>query len=169
MVVSVLIIPLAVQWWSVWYPGAEPGGGGYVAQRMLSAKNERHALGATLFFNFAHYGLRPWPWILIALASLVIYPNVEALRNAFPNVQDSFVQDDLPYPAMLGLLPTGVLGLVVASLVAAFMSTISTHLNWGSSYVVNDVYRRFIKPEATEKELVRIGRLSTIKVLRRGY
>lgn len=165
MVVSVLIIPLAVQWWSVWYPGAEPGGGGYVAQRMLSAKNERHALGATLFFNFAHYGLRPWPWILIALASLVIYPNVEALRNAFPNVQDSFVQDDLAYPAMLGLLPTGVLGLVVASLVAAFMSTISTHLNWGSSYVVNDVYRRFIKPEATEKELVRIGRLSTLVLM----
>lgn len=165
MVVSVFIIPLAVQWWSVWYPGAEPGGGGYVAQRMLSAKNERHALGATLFFNFAHYGLRPWPWILIALASLVIYPDIEALRTAFPNVQDSFVQDDLAYPAMLGLLPTGVLGLVIASLVAAFMSTISTHLNWGSSYVVNDVYQRFIKPRATEKELVLVGRLSTLVLM----
>jgi Na+/proline symporter len=165
MLLSVFIVPLAVQWWSVWYPGAEPGGGGYVAQRMLSAKNERHALGATFFFNLAHYGLRPWPWILVGLASLVVYPNLDALSATFPHVQDSFVQDDLAYPAMLSLLPAGVLGLVVASLVAAFMSTISTHLNWGSSYVVNDVYRRFVKPEATEKELVRVGRFSTITLM----
>lgn len=165
MLVSVFIVPLAVQWWSVWYPGAEPGGGGYVAQRMLSAKSEKHALGATFFFNLAHYGLRPWPWILVGLASLVVYPDLASLQSAFPSVKESFVQDDLAYPAMLGFLPTGVLGLVVASLVAAFMSTISTHLNWGSSYVVNDFYRRFLKPDASEKELVRVGRISTVVLM----
>lgn len=165
MLVSVFVVPLAVQWWSVWYPGAEPGGGGYVAQRMLSAKNETHAVGATFFFNIAHYALRPWPWILIALASLVVYPNLESLHAAFPQLDAGILGHDLAYPAMLALLPTGVLGLVIASLVAAFMSTISTHLNWGSSYVVNDFYRRFMKPEATEKELVRVGRVSTVVLM----
>jgi len=165
MLVSVFIVPLAVQWWSVWYPGAEPGGGGYIAQRMLSAKSERHAIGATFFFNLAHYGLRPWPWILMGLASLIVYPNLESLRVAFPHIDESFIQHDLSYPAMLAFLPGGVLGLVVASLVAAFMSTISTHLNWGSSYVVNDFYKRFLKPEAEEKELVKIGRISTVVLM----
>ena len=160
--IPLLIIPLAVQWWSVWYPGAEPGGGGYIAQRMLAAKNEQHAMGATLFFNIAHYALRPWPWIIIALCSVVVFPNLESIQSAFPNVDASMINDDLAYPAMLTFLPSGLLGLVIASLVAAFMSTISTHLNWGSSYVVNDFYQRFLKPEASEKELVMIGRLATL-------
>ncbi len=157
-----LIIPLAVQWWASYYPGAEPGGGGYVAQRMLAAKDEKNAIGATLLFNIAHYALRPWPWILIALASLVIFPDMDALRAAFPNVDANIINDDLAYPAMLTYLPAGLLGLVIASLIAAFMSTISTHLNWGSSYIVNDVYQRFYKPEASQQELVMVGRISTV-------
>jgi Na+/proline symporter len=165
LLVAVFIVPLAVQWWSVWYPGAEPGGGGYVAQRMLSARDERHATGATLFFNLAHYALRPWPWILVALASLVMYPNLEALQAAFPHLPASLVKHDLAYPAMLAFLPAGVLGLVIASLIAAFMSTISTHLNWGASYVANDVYRRFYRPNATEREVVRVGRVTTFVLM----
>jgi solute:Na+ symporter, SSS family len=165
LVLAVLIVPLAVQWWSVWYPGAEPGGGGYVAQRMLSARDERHATGATLFFNLAHYALRPWPWILIALASLLVYPDLETLAAAFPALPASMVRDDLAYPAMLAFLPAGVLGLVIASLIAAFMSTISTHLNWGASYVVHDVYRRFLRPGADERELVRLGRATTVVLM----
>ncbi len=158
---GVFLIPLAVQWWSAWYPGAEPGGGGYIAQRMLAAKDEKHATAATLFFNFAHYALRPWPWILIALASIVLFPEIADLEAAFPGLDQTFYQEDLAYPAMLTYLPAGLLGLVLASLISAFMSTISTHLNWGSSYVVNDFYKRFIKPDATEKTLVLVGRIST--------
>src|SRR5690554_18143 len=165
LLIPLLIIPLAVQWWSVWYPGAEPGGGGYIAQRMLAAKNEKHATWATLFFNFAHYALRPWPWIIIALASIVIYPNLESLQTAFPNLDPSFVKNDLSYPAMLTFLPAGLLGIVITSLIAAFMSTISTHLNWGSSYVVNDFYVRFIRKNATGKEQVAIGRTSTVLMM----
>jgi Na+/proline symporter len=157
-----LIIPIAVQWWSVWYPGAEPGGGGYIAQRMLSAKDEKNAIGATLLFNIMHYALRPWPWILIALASLVLYPQLSDIGNEFPN---AVLGHDLGYPAMLTNLPSGLLGLVVASLIAAFMSTISTHLNWGSSYISLDFYKRFVKPNASEKELVSIGRLSTVVLM----
>ncbi|UII34734.1 Na+:solute symporter [Fulvivirga ulvae] len=163
--IPLFIIPLAVQWWSVWYPGAEPGGGGYIAQRMLSAKNEQHAIGATLFFNIAHYALRPWPWIIIALASIVVFPTLESIQAAFPHLEPGIVQHDLAYPAMLTYLPHGLLGVVIASLIAAFMSTISTHLNWGSSYVVNDVYRRFINPEASDKEMVNLGRLSTVLLM----
>lgn len=163
--IPLFIIPLAVQWWSVWYPGAEPGGGGYIAQRMLSAKNEQHAIGATLFFNIAHYALRPWPWIIIALASIVVFPTLESIQVAFPHLEPGIVQHDLAYPAMLTYLPHGLLGVVIASLIAAFMSTISTHLNWGSSYVVNDVYRRFINPEASDKEMVNLGRLSTVLLM----
>ena len=165
LVVSMFIIPLAVQWWSVWYPGAEPGGGGYIAQRMLASKNEQHAVGATLFFNFAHYALRPWPWILVALASIVLFPDLDSIQRAFPNVSEQYLGDDIAYPVMLTLLSPGWLGLVVASLIAAYMSTISTHLNWGSSYVVNDFYQRFVKPDASEKELVLIGRLSTVGLM----
>ncbi len=160
--VPLLIIPLAVQWWAVWYPGAEPGGGGYIAQRMLSAKDEKNAIGATLLFNFAHYALRPWPWIIVALASLVIYPDLASIQTDFPNITDKYLGHDVAYPVMLTQLSPGWLGLVVASLIAAYMSTIGTHLNWGSSYVVNDFYKRFVKPEAEEKELVRVGRLSTV-------
>lgn len=165
LLIPLLIVPLAVQWWSVWYPGAEPGGGGYIAQRMLAAKNEKHATWATLFFNFAHYALRPWPWIIIGLASIIIYPNIESLQAAFPNLDPAFVKNDLSYPAMLTFLPAGLLGIVVTSLIAAFMSTISTHLNWGSSYVVNDFYARFVRPHATDKEQVAVGRISTVVMM----
>lgn len=164
-VISLLILPLAVQWWSVWYPGAEPGGGGYIAQRMLSAKTERHAIGATLFFNAAHYALRPWPWIVVALCSIVVFPDLASLQAAFPNVDASVIGHDLAYPAMLTYLPHGLLGLVVASLIAAFMSTISTHLNWGSSYIVNDFYTRFVNPGADDRTQVRVGRLSTVGLM----
>ncbi len=158
--VTLLILPLAVQWWSMWYPGSEPGGGGYIAQRMLAAKDEKNALGAVFFFNAAHYALRPWPWILVALCSLVVFPDLDALREAFPKAGD-VINDDLGYPAMLTFLPAGLLGLVVASLIAAYMSTISTHLNWGASYIVHDFYQRFIRPESSERELVRVGRICT--------
>lgn len=161
----VFIIPLTVQWWSVWYPGSEPGGGGYIAQRMLAAKNEKHAMGATLFFNFAHYAIRPWPWIIVALSSIIAFPTLESIRHAFPNIDPSIIRHDMAYPAMLTYLPTGVLGFVIASLIAAYMSTMSTSLNWGSSYVVNDFYKRFIKPNSTEKHLVLIGRLSTVLMM----
>lgn len=163
--IPLFIMPLAIQWWSVWYPGAEPGGGGYIVQRMLSAKDERHAVGATLFFNIAHYALRPWPWIIIALASIVVFPDLESLRTAFPNVSDKVIKDDLAFPAMLTYLPSGLLGLVIASLIAAFMSTISTHLNWGASYIVHDFYRRFINKDAEDKTLVRLGRWSTVGLM----
>ncbi|MEP2935497.1 MAG: sodium:solute symporter family protein [Gilvibacter sp.] len=160
--IILLIIPIAVQWWSVWYPGSEPGGGGYIAQRMLSAKDEKNAIGATLLYNVAHYALRPWPWILIALASLVLYPELSDIGNEFP---DAVLGHDLGYSAMLTNLPPGLLGIVIASLIAAFMSTISTHLNWGSSYVSLDFYKRFVKPEASEKELVAVGRFSTVVLM----
>tara|TARA_A100001388_G_scaffold277081_1_gene266799 strand:- start:3465 stop:5261 length:1797 start_codon:yes stop_codon:yes gene_type:complete len=159
---TLMVIPLAVQWWSAWYPGAEPGGGGYIAQRMLAAKSENHALGATLFFNIMHYALRPWPWILVALASLIIFPDLDSIRETFPNVVEDKIGHDLAYPAMLTLLPTGLLGFVLASLVSAYMSTISTHLNWGSSYVVNDFYKQLINKNASEKELVNVGRISVV-------
>jgi SSS family solute:Na+ symporter len=163
--IPLLIIPLAVQWWSVWYPGSEPGGGGYIAQRMLAAKDEKNAMGATLFFNIAHYALRPWPWIIIALCSVIVFPTLDSIQAAFPHIDASIINDDLAYPAMLTFLPAGLLGLVIASLVAAFMSTISTHLNWGSSYVVNDFYQRFVKLDASEKELVTVGRVSTLLLM----
>ena len=160
--IGLLIIPLAVQWWSAWYPGGEPGGGGYIAQRMLAAKNENHAIGATFFFNIMHYALRPWPWILVALASLVLYPDVASIQEAFPNVEESKLGNDLAYSAMLTKLPSGLLGIVLASLGAAYMSTISTHLNWGSSYVVNDFYKQQLNKDADEKELVLVGRITTV-------
>ena len=161
----ILVIPVAVQWWSVWYPGAEPGGGGYLVQRMLSAKNEKNAMGATLFFNAAHYALRPWPWIIVALASLIIYPDLSQLAEKFPHVDPNIVKNDLAYPAMLTFLPRGILGIVVASLVAAYMSTMASHLNWGSSYVVNDFYKRFLRPNASDKQQVTVGRISTVVLM----
>ena len=160
--IAVFIIPLAVQWWAVWYPGAEPGGGGYVAQRMLSAKDEKNAIWATLLFNFMHYAIRPWPWILIALASIVVFPDLDSLRVAFPN---TIVGNDLAYPAMISFLPSGLLGLLVASLIAAFMSTISTHLNWGSSYLVHDFYRRFFVKGKSETHYVFMGRVFTVLLM----
>ncbi len=165
MFMTLLVVPLAVQWWSSWYPGGEPGGGGYIAQRMLAAKNENHAIGATFFFNIMHYALRPWPWILVALASLVVYPDIASISEAFPNVAEGKLGHDLAYSAMLTKLPSGLLGIVLASLVAAYMSTISTQLNWGSSYIVFDFYKEQINPEASEKRLVAVGRISTVVLM----
>ena len=162
LVVTLLVIPLAIQWWSAWYPGAEPGGGSYVAQRMLAAKSENHALGATLFFNFCHYAVRPFPWIVVALASLIVFPDIASLREAFPNIPAHMMKDDLAYPAMFQFLPHGLFGLMITSLFAAYMSTIATHLNLGSSYMVNDFYQRFIRPDASEKKLVLMGRIWTV-------
>lgn len=163
--ITLLIIPLAVQWWSSWYPGAEPGGGGYIAQRMLAAKNENHAIGATFFFNIMHYALRPWPWIIVALASLVVFPDIASIQAAFPLVAEDKLGHDLAYSAMLTKLPSGLLGLVLASLVAAYMSTISTHLNWGASYIVNDYYKQQINKNASEKQLVAVGRIATVVLM----
>jgi Na+/proline symporter len=162
---GVFIVPVAVQWWSTWYPGAEPGGGGYVAQRMLAARNEKEAMGATLWFNVAHYALRPWPWVLVGLASLLVYPSLESIQAAFPHIDPSIVRNDLAYPAMLVFLPHGLLGLVVASLAAAYMSTISTHLNWGASYVVDDFYRRFVEGEKEDRHYVTVGRVTTVGLI----
>ena len=163
--ITLLIIPLAVQWWSAWYPGAEPGGGRYIAQRMLASKDENHAIGATFFFNIMHYALRPWPWILVALTSLVIFPDLLSIKEAFPNISDDKLGHDLAYSAMLIKLPSGLIGLVLASLIAAYMSTISTQLNWGSSYIVYDFYQKQINPNASEKKLVAGGRISTFTLM----
>ena len=166
LLVSVLVIPVAVQWWSVWYPSAEPGGGGYVAQRMLAARNERHARAAVLLFNAAYYGLRPWPWIVVALCSIMVFPDLASIARAFPELDPAIINDDLAYPAMLQrVLPPGWLGLVVASLAAAYISTISTHLNWGSSYIVHDFYVRFVKPTASEREQVFVGRVAIVVMM----
>ncbi len=161
MTLSVLVIPLTVQWWSVWYPGAEPGGGSYIAQRMLASKSERDALAGTLFFNVAHYALRSWPWIIVALASILVYPTLADIGRTFPYVDPSLIGHDMAYPAMLRFLPVGWLGLMVAGLLAAYVSTISTHLNWGTSYLVHDFYRRFMKPGRDEKHYVMVARMVT--------
>lgn len=163
--IPLLIIPIAVQWWSVWYPGAEPGGGGYIAQRMLAAKNEKNAIGATLLFNFMHYAIRPWPWIIVALASLILYPDLASIKAEFPEISDTYLKDDIAYPVMMSKLGPGWLGLVVASLIAAYMSTIGTHLNWGASYLVNDFYKRFVKPGASNRNLVIMARLTTVALM----
>ncbi len=160
--VPILLVPLAVQWWASYYPGSEPGGGGYISQRMFSAKDERNAIGATLFFNAAHYALRPWPWILIALASLVVFPELTDLRDAFPTLSADKLGQDVAYPAMLSFLPQGLLGLVAASLIAAFMSTMSTQLNLGAAYLVNDFYHRFLRPDSSGRHLVWMGRLFSV-------
>jgi Na+/proline symporter len=165
LTLSVLIVPLTIQWWSVWYPGAEPGGGSYIAQRMLAAKDEQHAMAATLWFNIAHYALRPWPWIIVALCSIVVFPDLAAIQTALPHVSDELIGNDVAYPAMLTLLPAGLLGLLVASLLSAYVSTMSTHLNWGCSYLVHDLYRRFFRPDASERHLVWLSRLMTVVLM----
>ena len=165
LTVTLLIIPLAVQWWSVWYPGAEPGGGSYVAQRMLAARSERDAFAGTLFFNVAHYALRPWPWIIVALASLLVYPELSDIREAFPHVEPGLINHDLAYPAMLRFLPAGLAGLMIAGLTAAYISTIITHLNWGTSYLVHDCYRRFLRPGASERHYVWVARLTLVGLM----
>ncbi len=145
---------VGVQWWASWYPGAEPGGGGYIAQRMMSAKNEKHSLFATLWFTIAHYCVRPWPWILVALATLVLYPDLGPTEKRLGYVY-----------AMRDFLPTGLKGMLVASFFAAYMSTISTQLNWGSSYVINDFYKRFWRKGADEKSLVKVSRITTVLMM----
>lgn len=162
LAVAVFIVPLTVQWWAVWYPGAEPGGGSYIAQRMLASKSEKDSLGGTLFFNLAHYVLRPWPWILVGLASLIVYPELSDIREAFPHVDPALVGHDIAFPAMLKFLPAGWIGLMVGGLVAANSSTILTHLNWGASYLVHDLYRRFLKRNETERHYVAAGRVATV-------
>ncbi len=165
LTLSVLVVPLTIQWWSVWYPGAEPGGGSYIAQRMLAAKDERHAMVATLWFNIAHYALRPWPWILVALCSMLVFPTLDDLKAALPHVSEDLIGNDMAYPAMLTLLPAGLLGLLVASLLSAYVSTMSTHLNWGCSYLVHDLYRRFLRPGASERHLVWLSRVITAALM----
>jgi solute:Na+ symporter, SSS family len=162
LAVAIFVMPIAVQWWAVWYPGAEPGGGSYIAQRMLASKSEKDALGATLFFNVAHYVCRPWPWILVGLASLIVYPQLSDIQRSFPNLDPSLVGHDIAFPAMLRFLPVGWMGLMLGGLIAANSSTILTHLNWGASYLVHDFYRRFIKPGESEKHYVMAGRLATV-------
>ncbi len=162
LAVAVFIMPLCVQWWAVWYPGSEPGGGSYIAQRMLASKSEKDSLGAVLFFNIVHYVIRPWPWILVALASLLVYPQISDIQKAFPNLDPTLLGHDIAFPAMLKFLPAGFAGLMVGGLIAANSSTILTHLNWGASYLVHDFYQRFIKPDASEKHYVWMGRLATI-------
>ena len=162
MAVAVFIMPIAVQWWATWYPGAEPGGGSYIAQRMLASKSEKDSLGAVLFFNVAHYVLRPWPWILVGLCSLIVYPELSDIQKAFPNLDPKLLGHDIAYPAMLKFLPVGFIGLMVGGLIAANSSTILTHLNWGASYLVHDFYRRFVRKDASEKHYVLVGRLTTI-------
>ncbi len=169
LVLTILVVPLAVQWWAVWYPGAEPGGGSTGTQHLLSAKSEGHAVGATFFFNFCHYAIRPWPWILAALASLVIFPDLAAIQTAVTkegmNIPGSMIKEDLAYPLMIAKLPHGWLGLVLVSLFAAYMSTIASWLALGSNYMVNDFYKRFINPNASERRLVFWGRIWTVIIL----
>jgi SSS family solute:Na+ symporter len=160
--VAVFIMPIAVQWWAVWYPGAEPGGGSYIAQRMLASKSEKDALGAVLFFNIAHYVLRPWPWIIVALCSILVYPELADIKRAFPALDPRLLGHDIAYPAMLKFLPVGFVGLMLGGLIAANSSTILTHLNWGASYLVHDFYRRFLKTDADERHYVRAGRVATV-------
>ncbi|MBM3790538.1 MAG: Na+:solute symporter, partial [Acidobacteria bacterium] len=158
---SVFIIPVTIQWWSVWYPGAEPGGGSYIAQRMLASRSEKDALAGTLVFNIAHYAVRPWPWIIVALSSMLVFPTLGDIAERFPYVDPGLIGHDMAYPAMLTFLPEGFLGLMIAGLLAAYVSTIVTHLNWGTSYLVHDFYRRYVKPAATERHYVVVGRVVT--------
>ena len=163
--VALFVIPIALQWWTAYYPGAEPGGGGYIAQRIFAAKNEKHATKASLFFNVAHYALRPWPWILVALASIVVFPTLESISTAFPHLAADKLGHDAAYPAMVAQLPAGLKGLVLASLIAAYISTLSTQVNLASSYLTKDFWTRFCQPDASEKRQVMVGRVTSAIVL----
>jgi Na+/proline symporter len=165
---AIFVIPLTVTWWSVWYPGAEPGGGSYVAQRMLAARTERDALFGTLAFQAMHYALRPWPWIVVALASTIVYPSLHDIHARFPGVDPNLIGNDIAYPAMLVFLPAGFAGFMVAGLFAAYRSTMETHLNWGTSYLVHDFYQRFIAPNADQRQLVLAGRIVTVFLMLAG-
>ncbi len=165
---AVFVIPLTVLWWSVWYPGAEPGGGSYVAQRMLAARTESDALFGTFVFQALHYALRPWPWILVALASTIVFPSLHDIQTRFPALAPGLIGNDTAYPAMLVFLPAGFAGFMVAGIFAAYRSTIETHLNWGTSYLVHDLYQRFIRPQSSQRELVFAGRLVTVLLMGLG-
>jgi Na+/proline symporter len=165
---AVFVIPMTVLWWSVWYPGAEPGGGSYVAQRMLAARTESDALFGTFAFQAMHYALRPWPWIVVALASTIVFPTLHDVQLRFPALAPNLIGNDVAYPAMLVFLPTGFAGFMVAGIFAAYRSTIETHLNWGTSYLVHDFYQRFIRPDSTQRELVFAGRLVTALLMALG-
>src|SRR5512143_76390 len=162
LALAVFVMPITVQWWATWYPGAEPGGGSFIAQRMLASKSEKDALGAVLFYNVTHYVLRPWPWILVGLCSLVVYPQLSDIQAAFPNLDPKLLGHDIAYPAMLKFLPVGFVGLMVGGLIAANSSTVLTHLNWGASYLVHDFYRRFLRKERGERHYVAAGRIVTV-------
>jgi Na+/proline symporter len=162
LALMIFIVPVAIGWWANWYPGSEPGGGSYIAQRMLASKSEKDALAGTLFFNLAHYVIRPWPWIITALCSILVFPSLKDIQAAFPNADPALIGHDSAFSAMLKFLPAGFVGLMVGGLIAANSSTILTHLNWGSSYLVHDFYRRFLKPDADEKHYVAAGRVCTV-------
>ncbi|HLK50556.1 MAG TPA: sodium:solute symporter family protein [Bryobacteraceae bacterium] len=149
MPMTTFLVYISLNWWATWYPGAEPGGGGYIAQRMFSAKDEKHSLLATLWFNIAHYAIRPWPWVLVALASLVLFPHLQDPETGYVRV-------------MIAYLPASLRGMMLAAFAAAYMSTIATQLNWGASYIVNDFYRRFLRSAAAETHYVAVSRWMTV-------
>ena len=163
--IVVFIIPIAIQWWNVWYPGSEPGGGGYIVHRMLTARNENHCQAGTILFLVMNYVVRPWPWYLAAFATLIIFPDLESLKTAFPHISESMVKGDLAYPALFKFIPPGWLGLVVASMLGALFSTVAAHLSMGSNYIANDVWKRFVRPQCGERELVVVGRVSVVVLM----
>ena len=166
--VAVFVIPVAVQWWNVWYSGSEPGGGGYIVQRILTAKTPGHALGGTLFFNVLNYALRPWPWYIAAFASILIFPDLDSIRASFPGVDPSLVGDDMAYPAMIKIVPNGWIGVVAASLMGALFSTIAAHLSMGANYVANDLWKRFVRRDASDREIIFVARASSVLLMVAG-
>ena len=163
--VSVFVIPVAIQWWNVWYPGSEPGGGGYIVQRMLSARSEGHCVGGSILYQVVNYAIRPWPWYLTAFASLIVFPDLASLQKAFPDVAPSLVKGDLAYPAMLTFVPVGWRGIVAAGMMGALFSTVAAHLSMGSNYIANDFWKRFVRPAAGERELIAVGRATVIVLM----
>lgn len=163
--IAIFIIPVAVQWWNVWYSGSEPGGGGYIVQRMLTAKNSRHAVGGTLFFNVLNYALRPWPWYIAAFASILIFPNLDSIAAALPGVDSSLIRDDMAYPALIMTVPNGWVGLVAASLMGALFSTIAAQISMGANYVTNDIWKRFVRKEAGDREMILVARAASLVLI----
>ena len=166
--VAVFVIPVAIQWWNVWYSGSEPGGGGYIVQRMLTARTPNHALGGTLFAQVVQYALRPWPWYIVAFASIVVFPDLESIRQAFPGVDPKLVGNDMAYPAMIKFVPAGWLGVVAASLMGALFSTIAAQISMGSNYVANDVWKRFVRKDASGRELIVVARATSVALMAAG-
>ncbi|MCR5752534.1 MAG: Na+:solute symporter [Kiritimatiellae bacterium] len=163
--IAVFVIPVAVQWWNVWYSGSEPGGGGYIVQRMLTAKTPNHALGGTLLFNLLNYALRPWPWYIAAFASVMIFPDLDSIRAAFPGVNPALVGDDMAYPALVKVVPNGWIGVVAASLMGALFSTIAAHLSMGANYVTNDIWKRFVRKDASDREMILVARAASVVLM----